>query len=182
MRWWNGTDIHLAAGFGEYLWRNGAAPTAGSDGRTPFQPVAGTMLTARDVTSQSRQFLSSHADIRGASTGNAPAFASVLLIHVRHRSAFPDASGERPVIYWGAARRANCALILQSCVFEAPFAVNAFGFAGAGSPRGRVFVSPLETPVEPAPVVILASRRVGAGGALLCSTTSSVPNVARIAG
>jgi hypothetical protein len=179
LRGWNGTDLYLAAGFGEFLWRRGVRPVPteriNAKGRTELvwptiQPIQQTMLTARNVVSRSRQFLSTHPDIFEVRASNFLSYASVTLLHVRHRSRFDDV---RPAIYWGAPRLNNCALVIEGCVFDTP--------APADSVRGSVFISPIE-PDEVdnptlSPVFILASRRSAAGPLLTTDRGRVIQNV-----
>ncbi len=173
LRWWNGTDIHLAAGFAEYLWRRGVEPSPDN-----LQPIAGAMLTARNVTSCSRQFLSTHPDIERIWTTSTPTFASVTLLHVRHRSRFTGVGeARRPAIYWGAPRLVNCALVMEGCAFNTP--PLPIDSAYGANPRGGVFIAALSTESDPAPVVVLATRRSG-DTPVLCSTADVIPNVMMI--
>ncbi len=177
LRWWNGTDLHLAAGFGEILWINGAPPPRDGNNRPQIQPVFGTMFTARNVVSCSRQFLTTHPDITGVRAEASWSFATVTILHLRHRSRHDDPV-PRPAIYWGAPRINNCVLALEGCSFETVAPAELPGYT---NPRGAVFISPMETPRDPAPVLVLASRRAG-GAELLCSTVAMIPNVMRVAG
>lgn len=140
LRQWNGTDILCALALAERT-TPGAEP----------QPVGATSITARNIESRSRQFLSTFKEPLAA---NGAIYSSITLIHVRHLSDFSTEAEdrERPAIYWGGPRldNNNTALVLMGCVF-----------GDARSPRtysGGVYVANGDLA---APVVDLGARRLG---------------------
>ena len=171
-RWWNGTDIHIAGPFPEWL---------SSDLSGDPQFVFASTFTARNVESRSRQFLTTYPAHPDFMPHRRPVFASVTLIQVRHASDFPadDPSNHRPAIYWAGPRWDNCPLVLQSCLFSP---LPSFGGSTPQNIfRGAVFIAPQGDPTlgDPRPVLLSGTRRVG-GGALLGSTGSAIPAVMTI--
>jgi len=169
LRSWNGTDIHLGAPFVEML--PPPQPVVATSQPT-LQPVVATMLTARNVESRSRQFLTTYPSEAASEPYNAFAFASVTLIQVRHQSDFDD---ERPAIYWAGPRNYGCPLVLQSCLFGP----RPRGTTAEHRFKGGVFVAPSRDAAPSfalRPVLLIGTRRVG-GGALLGSTLPTVPAV-----
>ncbi len=140
LRWWNGTDIYIARPFDELPWLD---PTTGTRS-PPLRRMLPTTITARNIRSHSRQFITTWvAEFPPVSAQGA---ANMLLMNVQHRNGFLD-GGDRPAVYWGGPRPANHALVLQGCLFG----------PGRGI-GGAVYVA---RPGEPAPVVDLGSRRLG---------------------
>ncbi len=158
LRRWNGTDFLMALGLPDL------------SGTSSSQPVGATSFTARNVESRSRQFLATFAPSPSLVT-RGRIVASVTLIHLRHRSDFPD-DGIRPAIYWGGPRLNNAALVLQGCVF---------GERRPGSDiAGGVYVTGGKSRL--APVLDLGARRLGPGGGEVLVTTGSrgIPAVLRL--
>lgn len=149
LRRWNGTDLYLAAPFTEYL------PPDPVNGRRVVQTEFITTLLARNIESRSRQFLTSYPPTAGLTARSPKGSASVLLMHVRHRS--PVERDKRPAIYWGGPRENNV-LTLVGCVFR----------RGEASEGGVYVAAPGTTSlggVMNAPVVDLGARRAdGLGG------------------
>lgn len=140
LRQWNGTDILCALALAERA-MPGAQP----------QPRGATSITARNIESRSRQFLSTFKEPLAA---NGKIYSSITLIHVRHLSDFSTEleDRERPAIYWGGPRldNNNTALVMLGCVFGDPRSTRPYAagvYVANGDPA--------------APVVDLGARRLG---------------------